>query len=80
MSERVVRSEMKREMRKCRESIRNYAEGMIQGMNREFHDKMMEKAKEWERRMRTQDKTVKQLMDQCEKMDELMKNYILTRP
>ena len=49
MSERVVMSEMKREMRRCRESIRNYAEGMIQGINREFHEKMMEKAKEWER-------------------------------
>ena len=53
--ERVVMREVKREVRKCRESIRSYAEGMIQGINKEFQEKMLERAKEWERRMKTQD-------------------------
>ena len=70
--------EMKREVRKCRESIRSYAEGMIQGINKEFQEKMLERAKEWERRMKTQNTHVRQLMEQCEKVDDLMSDAVDT--
>ena len=78
MEKRGVIRELKSEVMKCRESIRSYAEGVIHGVNKEFQERMVERASNWERKMKSQSLAMKELKEQHKKVDLLMSDAVDT--
>ena len=78
MEKRGVIRELKSEARKRRESMRSYAEGVIHGVNREFQDRMIERASNWERKMKSQSLAMKEMKEHYKKVDFLMSDAVDT--